>query len=316
MKRELKAAAGAGALLVGAATVVVVGGATTGTAAGTPSSAYGITASLAGTQLVAPTPYVVSTDGSLKSASTINVPIPGLADVTVNGVTAENNHATSDVAPITISGDALTSGSLKPVGDALAPVLDGVQTVCDQLASATTVLLDPVSQGVTDLVNQLGVGLAPLLEPDNGGVLTNAELLDNLTPTCDALDNLGTLITVGAVTAECTGTTGTSHVGNINLLGLPVVLPLGTNQALADGALGALAPIVDIRLNTQTTNADGTFSVTALELDLLGAAGAPVVSLEIGSVTCGNVTNDTPTTAVPTATKPAVIKTKGPKVTG
>lgn len=316
MKRELKAAVGAGALLVGAATVVVVGGATTGTAAGTPSSAYGITASLAGNQLLAPTPYVVSTTGALVSDSLATVPVPDIANVGLVEVTAQNNHATSNVAGVTVSGTSLTSGALKPVGDALAPVLDQVGAVCDQLNAATTVLTDPLSSTLTDLVNQLGAGLAPLTEPTTGGVITGAELLDNLTPVCDALDNLGELISIGAVTAQCTGNTGTSHVGEISLLGLPAILPEGTNQALSQGALGALAPLVDLKLNTQTTNADGTFSVTALTLDLLSAAGAPVVHLEIGHVTCGNVTNDTPTTSVPSAPAPTVIKTKGPKVTG
>jgi len=315
MKRELKAAVGATALLAGAATVVVVGGATSGTAAGVPSSAYGITASLAGNELVAPTPIVTSTDGSLVSDSVLSVPVPDIANVGVVEVTAENNHATSNVAGATISGTSLTSGALKPVGDALAPVLTQLNTVCDQLNSATTVLLDPVSTQLTDLVNQLGVGLAPLTQPDNGGVLTNAELLDNLTPVCNALDNLGELIKIGAVTAECTGKTGTSKVGDISLLGLPVVLPEGINQALSDGALGALAPVVDLKLNQQGTNPDGTFSVTALQLDLLSAAGSPVVHLEIGHVTCGNVTNAVTPSEVPSAPAPKPIKTDVP-VTG
>lgn len=315
MKRELKVAIGATALLAGAASVVVVGGATSGTAAGVPSSAYGITASLAGNELVAPTPIVTSTDGTLQSDSVATIPVPDLANVGLVEVTAENNHATSDVAGVTISGTSLTSGALAPVGDALAPVLTQLNTICDQLNSATTVLLDPVSTQLTNLVNQLGAGLAPLTQPDNGGVLTNAELLSNLTPVCDALDNLGELISIGAVTAECTGDTGTSHVGNISLLGLPVVLPLGINQALSDGALGALAPVVDLKLNTQTKNADGTFSVTALQLDLLSATGSPVVHLEIGHVTCGNVTNDTPPSEVPSAPAPKPIKTDVP-VTG
>lgn len=315
MKRELKAAIGATALLAGATTVVVVGGATSGTAAGTPSSAYGITASIAGNEVLPPSPYAESTDGAPVSKSLIEVPVPDLLDLGVVNAFAENNHATSSVASTTINGDILTTGALAPVGEALTPILDGVQDVCDQLASATTVLLDPVSDATTDLVNQLGAGLAPLLEPDNGGVITNAELLDNLTPVCDSLDNLGELISIGAVTAECTGKTGTSNVTGISLLGLPADTPLGINQALSDGALGALAPIVDVKLNTQTTNADGTFSVTALTLDLLSAAGDPVVHLEIGHVTCGNVTNDVTPSEVPSAPQPTPIKTDVP-VTG
>lgn len=313
MKRELKAAIGATALLAGAATVVVVGGATSGTAAGTPSSAYGITASLAGNELLAPTPYVVSTTGAPESDSLATIPVPDIANVGLVEVMAENNHATSNVAGVTVSGTSLTSGALAPVGDALDPVLDQVGTVCDQLAAA--IPLDEVATALTDAVNQLGGALAPLTQPDDGGVITNAELLSNLSPVCDALDNLGELISIGAITAECTGTTGTSNVGDISLLGLPVVLPEGINQALSEGALGALAPVVDLKLNTQTTNADGTFSVTALTLDLLGVAGDPVVHLEIGHVTCGKVTNDVTPTEVPSAPTPTPIKTDVP-VTG
>ena len=315
MKRELKAAVGATALLAGAASIVVVGGATSGNAAGTPSSAYALTASIAGNEVLPPSPYVESTDGAPVSDSLIEVPIPDLLDLGVVNAFAENNHATASVASTSINGDLLTTGALAPVGEALTPVLDQVQTVCDQLASALP--LDQVATGVTDIVNQLGGALAPLTEPDNGGVLTNAELLDGLEPVCATLDDLGTLITLGAVTAECTGKTGTSNVTGMSLLGLPVNTPLGINQALSDGALGALAPILDVKLNTQTTNADGTFTVSALQLDLLSAAGAPVVHLEIGSVTCGQVTNDVDPTdpAVPSAPSPKPIKTDVP-VTG
>lgn len=313
MKRELKAAIGATALLAGATTVVVVGGATSGTAAGTPSSAYGITASLAGNVLVPPTPSVVSTTGAKVSDSLATVPVPDIANVGLVEVTAENNHATSDVAGVTVSGTSLTSGALKPVGDALTPILDPLRAGCDQLAAATAVPLNQVSGAVTNLVNTLGSAIgnpvltAPLVE--------QTQVLSNLNAVCDTLDNLGQLISIGAVTAQCTGHTGSSHVGNISLLGLPVVLPEGVNQALSGGALGALAPVVDLKLNTQTTNADGTFSVTALTLDLLSAAGSPVVHLEIGHVTCGNVTNDTPPTSVPSAPAPKPIKTNVP-VTG
>ncbi|HSX67054.1 hypothetical protein [Nocardioides sp.] len=310
MKRELKAAVGATALLAGAATVVVVGGATSGTAAGTPSSAYGITASLAGNELLAPTPYVVSTTGAPESDSLATVPVPDLANVGLVEVTAENNHATSNVAGVTVEATGLAA-----VTDALAPVLDPLRDGCDQLAAATEVPLNQVSGAVTDLVNQLGSAIgnpvltAPLVE--------QVEVLGNLNAVCDTLDDLGQLISIGAITAECTGKTGVSTVGDISLLGLPVVLPEGVNQALSDGALGALAPVLDLKLNTQTTNADGTFSVTALELDVLAAAGDPVVHLEIGHVTCGNVTNDVDPTdpAVPAAPKPTPIKTDVP-VTG
>ncbi len=313
MKRELKAAIGATALLAGAATVVVVGGATSGSAAGTPSSAYGITASIAGNELLPPSPYVVSTDGQPVSSSLIEVPVPDLLNLGAVNAFAENNHATSSVATTSINGDILTTGALAPVGDALTPILDQVGSICDQLAAA--VPLDQVASGLTDAVNQLGGALAPLTQPDNGGVLTNTELLSSLDPVCDTLDNLGELITIGAVTAECTGKTGTSKVGDISLLGLPVDLPLGINQALSDGALGALAPILDVKLNNQTTNADGTFSVTALSLDLLSAAGDPVVHLEVGHVTCGQVTNDVTPTEVPSAPQPTPIKMDVP-VTG
>lgn len=300
MKRELKAAIGATALLAGAASVVVVGGATSGNAAGVPSSAYGITAS--GLLPIEPTPFVESTDGTLEEASAIGLPVEGLADVGVINAAAENDHATASVASIDITG-----GLLQGLG--LDAALDPINDACDQLAAAAGDLTAQVGGALSDVLNQIGGATVPLT---NGELLQNTEVLGPLQDLCDTLENLGELIHIGAVTAECNGTTGSSNIAGINLLGLPVTLPTGPNQALSDGALGALAPIVDLKLNTQTTNADGTFTVTALELVLLEQ-----ITLKVASATCGHVTNDVDPTdpAVPSAPSPKPIKTDVP-VTG
>jgi hypothetical protein len=65
--------------------------------------------------------------------------------------------------------------------------------------------------------------------------------------------------------------------------------------------------VIDLKINTQTANADGTFTVTALELDLLDT-----IHIDVASATCGRVTTDGPT---PTAPSPKPIKTNVP-VTG
>jgi hypothetical protein len=289
MKRELKAGAGATLLVAGALSVALIGGAGSGAAAGTPSSAYGIS----GTGLipVPMTPYVVSTDGSTQTGSAIPVAIPGLADIGVINAMAENDHATASVASVSLTGGVLQNAGLDA---ALQPLVDG----CAQLANAATALTDPLSSGVTALLTALGQTTVPLT---NGELLADPTLSLDLNQLCDTLDSLGELVGVGAVTAECTGHTGVGKVASINLLGLPVDLPTGVNQALSDGALGALAPLVDIKLNTQTTNADGTFTVTALQIDLLDQ-----IHLKVASVTCGHVTTDGPTAPAPS---PKPIKT-------
>ncbi|RJS47596.1 hypothetical protein [Nocardioides cavernaquae] len=299
MKRELKAGAGATLLVAGALSVALIGGAGSGSAAGTPSSAYGISAE--GLIPLDPTPYVVSTDGKLVEESAIPVAIPGLADVGVINASAQNDHAETSVASVGISADALTDAGL---GTALAPVLDPLVAGCNQLGDALTAVTEPLSTQLAGLVNQIGAGAAVLTGND---LVQDTVLLGNLNAVCDTLENLGDLISIGAVTAQCTGHTGSSNVAPINLLGLPVSLPEGVNQALSSGALGALAPVLDLKLNTQTSNADGTFTVTALELHLLDQ-----IHIKVGSATCGRVTTDGPT---PTAPSPKPIKTNVP-VTG
>ncbi|MDO7867146.1 hypothetical protein [Nocardioides jiangxiensis] len=297
MKRELKAALGATALLAGAATVVV-GGATSGTAAGVPSSAYGITAS--GLIPIDPLPYVVSTDGTLKEDSAVGLPVQGLADVGVINASAENDHATASVASVDLTGGLLKNAGL---ADALAPITDA----CTQLATALNDTTAQLGGSLTNLIGQIGTVTQPLT---GGDLISDPTLLTSLQGLCDTLSNLGDLVNVGAVTAECTGHTGEGKIASLNLLGLPVDLPTGANQSLSSGALGALAPILDVKLNTQTTNADGTFTVTALELDLLGQ-----IQIKVASATCGHVTNDVTPTQVPSAPAPKPIRTDVP-VTG
>lgn len=305
MKRELKAALGATALLAGAASVALVGGVTTGSAAGTPSSAYGIE----GTGLVPipKTPHVISTDGTEKSSSAIPVNIPDLLDVGVINATAANDHATSSVASVGLTAKALSDAGLS---SALQPVLAPIKAGCDQLATALQAVTTPLSTELANLANQLGAGAGVPLTGNN--LVQNTVLLGDLNATCAAVGNLNAeLISIGAVTAQCTGRTGSSNVAPIKLLGLPVSLPEGVNQALSSGALNPLVQplMTNLKLNTQTNNADGTFTVTALELDLLGQ-----IHLTVGSVTCGRVTTDGPTPTVP-APKPKPIKTNVP-VTG
>jgi len=295
MKRELKAGAGATLLVAGALSVALIGGAGSGSAAGIPSSAYGITAS--GLIPIDPLPYVTSPDGTLVEDSAIGLPVDGLADVGVINASAENDHATASVASVDLVGGLLANAGL---GDALAPINDA----CDQLASALGDTTATLGGALTDLITQIGAVTVPIT---GGALIADPTVLGPLQDLCDTLENLGELVSIGAVTAECTGHTGEGKIASINLLGLPVDLPTGVNQSLSSGALGALAPILDLKLNTQTTNADGTFTVTALELDLLDQ-----IHIKVASVTCGHVTTAGPT---PTAPSPKPIKTNVP-VTG
>jgi hypothetical protein len=305
MKRELKAAIGATALLAGAASIVVVGGATSGNAAGVPSSAYGITAS--GLIPIEPTPYVESTDGSLQEESVVGIPVDGLLDAGVINAAAENDHAVASVADVSLTGGVLSNAGLDA---ALAPIVDACNELTSALDPVTGELLGTISQGAEDLLTELSGITEPIVD---GELVVDPTVLDEeLSALCDTLDSLDELVGAGAVTAECNGTSGTTTIAGLNLLGLPVTVPTGPNQALSDGELGALAPLLDVKINTQSTNADGTFTVTALEVVLLDQ-----IDIKIASATCGHVTNDVDPTdpAVPSAPSPKPIKTDVP-VTG
>lgn len=307
MKRELKAALGATALLAGAASIALVGGATTSTAAGTPSSAYGLALTIAGNSVIPQTPSVVSNDGVTKTDSLIALPANPVVSGGVVNVSAGDAAAKSSVTDLGVG-----VGLLSQLPAELTTQLD---SVCGQLNDALSAATDPLNDAV---VNSLLPALTTTLDQiaastadspiDLGalGALDISQLtalqLDGL---CDVLAGNLEVVGADAVVAECTGTTGKTTITDLSALGLPV--DIGVNEV---NKKVEIPGVLTLTINEQRTNADGTFTVNALHVNLLGQ-----VDLVVASATCGDFIPDGGPTPTAPAPAPKPIKTNVP-VTG
>lgn len=294
--RTLASVAGALALATGAASVALLGGGNA-VAAGTPSSAYGLDLTLAGNAILDQMPKVESTDGSAIEDSLADVPLAPVAEAGVAVVSAENGAARASVADL---GVVLLDGqlaALDTLGEQLAPLCD----VLDQIP-----LADAVNQVTGTLQTSLLGPLADALNPAIDLSLLTALDLEELLPEqlgdlCDfALS--GNLVGASAIVAECSGDTGTTTIEGLNgLIGSLV----DTNEPNSSIAIDG---VVEVTVNRQTANADGTFTVDALYVNLLDQ-----IELTVASATCGEVTGDT--TDPSDAPTPTPIETNVP-VTG
>lgn len=309
--RQLATAAGALALVTGVASLALLGGGSA-SAAGTPSSAFGLELNLAGTTAIDKLPSVVSTDGKLVEDELLDT--DGLAPIASGGVvqvSAENGKASANV-----TGVGVGDGLLALLPTELTSQLEGV---CNQLTTA----LDPVT-GLLDntvlgtLLDQVDDALASIGGATAGTPLDLSLLaaldLTNLTTNglkglCTVLGGQGGLVSLGTVIAKCDGTTGTTNVTDANVAGIPLNIPTEPNGKVAIGE--GLSSLVDLTVNEQVNNADGTFTVNAVHLKLLGQ-----IDLTVASATCGRVTTDGPSDPGPSdAPTPTPIKTNAP-VTG
>lgn len=125
-------------------------------------------------------------------------------------------------------------------------------------------------------------------------------------------------ITASVLKVACEGTTGTVSIADLNLNGTPVVLPPADQNPVNE--VIEVPGVAKITYNKQTTNADGSFNVTALEIVLL----EETETVTIGSATCAPAAGDDDDdddgddgddNDGPTATSPAPITT-GLPVTG
>ena len=294
--RTLASAAGAVVLVTGAASFAVLGGGTA-SAAGNPSSAYGLELSLAGNAVIgADTIQVVSTDGKPVSDDLVNVDaLNPLLSGGVVQVSAENGKARAAVTGLGV-GDGLLSQLPSQVTDQLG-------SACETLTDA----LDPITGAIDDTVlgtvlGQLGGALDQIGDATDGtpldlsllGALDLSNLsTDRLKGLCDVLAGDTQLVDLGSVIAQCNGDTGTTDVTDASVLGVNLDIPTEPNGKVA------IEGLVEITANEQIKNADGTFTVNALHLNLLGQ-----IDLVVASATCGEVTSDggTDPTDAPTPT--------------
>lgn len=303
--RQLASVAGAIALVTGAASLTLLGGGSA-TAAGVPSSAYGLELNIGGNAAIDKMPSVVSSDGSLTEDELIDTDtLNPLLSGGVVQVSAENGKAMANVTGLGV-GDGLLSQLPSDVTDQLG-------TVCDQITQA----IDPITGAVDDTVfGQLLGNLDGVLQQVGDatagspidlsllGALDLTKLTTNgLTGLCTVLRGDDKLVDLGTVIAKCNGQTGTTSVTDASVAGIPLDIPTEPNGKVAiDG-------LVDITANEQIKNADGTFTVNALHLNLLGQ-----IDLVVASATCGKVTNDKPDTP-DDAPSPTPVQTHVP-VTG
>lgn len=306
--RTLASAAGALALVTGAASLTLLGGGTA-SAAGTPSSAFGIELLLADNAvLAADTIAVESSDGKLVEDSLVGLPDNPLISGGVLNVSAQNGKAESSVTDLAV-GDGL-------LAQLPAELTDGLTEVCGQLRDG----LDPVTGQLNDaLRDQLLPGLDGALQQiaDGAedspidlsllGALDVSELTDlQLDGLCSVLAGEDEVIAADAVIAECNGDAGTTTITDLTALGLPVDIDVDEPNASIE-----IPGLLTITANRQTSNADGTFTVDALYVELLGE-----VQLTVASATCGEVTDDGGPTDNPSdAPTPTPIETNVP-VTG
>lgn len=307
--RILASVTSAVVLVTGATAFAVLGGGGSATAAGIPSSAFGLELEIAGNTAIDATPSVTSTDGKPVTDSLIALPSNPLVTGGVINASAENGKATANVAGLGV-GDGLLSqlpaaltGPLGTACQQLTAVLNG--PVGDITTGINQLISGPLGQALNQLATatgSAGIDLSALGALDLSKLLP--EQLDGL---CDVLSGKTKLVGATAVEAQCTGDTGTTTIADLKALGLPV--NIDTNKANASVSIPGL---LTLTVNRQTKNADGTFTVDALYLNLLGQ-----VDLTVASATCGNVTTDTgPTTPTETdAPTPTPVESHVP-VTG
>jgi hypothetical protein len=280
IKRHLAPAAGALLLVTGSASVALLGGGTAATAAGQPSSAFGISLTIADNEAIPPTPFVESTDGSLVEDSAVDVPGAPLLEAGVLNASAENGEARASVADLRV---ALLDGELAQ----LAQLGEQLQPLCDALDQ---IPIGDIKDGATD---DDGTLLPELLDPivdgaAEGGVdlsLITALDLSDVTPDqlgviCDFAAS-GNLVGADLIVAECNG-----DRGDVTVEGLTGLVPSLIDTNRTNGAI-EIPGLVNIVLNRQTSNANGTFTVDALYVELFDQ-----IELTVSSATCGEVTRD------------------------
>jgi hypothetical protein len=173
------------------------------------------------------------------------------------------------------SGVTLDLGSLPGVGSVLSAVADVTLTL----------------NSITALASQDGSS-APTLNADFAGGSVTVTLLNGLLPTVTIPLTIGS-----GVDANLLTTIANAISSNNVLLG-----------GVANVVSGALSDVLDLQTNFQPAEVDGTSSVTALHVGLLGVAGAPASTIDLATATVGP--NVVPVPAAATNNVPAIATNK------
>lgn len=269
----------------------------------TKSSAYGLQVSAGGQEVVPPTPYVESTDGSTKQVTGGALPANPLGlSATIGELTAGDDFASVE----------LTNVGLAPDSTQLPPA---VQQLLTDLGSGCEEVTAPLQEGEAEAEEEatpedlpLPAELEPLRETLTALLGEDFELGD-LRDFCDSFDPEAPLVTIGVLSVDCEGDQGGVELARVQFLGQTIPVPaVPQNQPIIPEN-----PLVTITANHQTTTADGGFSVDGLHVSLVGGEAEAVVA----NATCGETIAapavDTP--APPAAPAPAPVPASAP-VTG
>jgi hypothetical protein len=262
------------AAVTGLVTFSLVTSAPTGTAAGKPSSAYGLFAT--GQVPVAKTPYAESPDGKRQTTAALELPKNPLIALRAANVSAGNDSASVELFDLTVGPDLLNQIKIPP----------DLKKSCDNLPAT----------GADDLP------IPELPLPDLGLPLPKLSTKDlpvkNLPDLCKLLlTPPSSLLALDSVNVYCTGDSGAIDIGSLTLLGQKIAIP-STKQSFTIPA----EPLAKITVNEQTKSSDGSFTITALTIDL--GNGAEV--LKLASATCAKPTKPTPKpTKQPTTPQPS-----------
>jgi len=302
LKRRFAAAGGALALVAAGASVALIGGASSSEAAGSPSSAYGLEAT--GLIPVQATPTVTSTTGKLVKDSLVSLPSNPLLSGGLVDAQAQNGAAEADVTNLDVGGSLLgqLTGPLSTLTTQLKPACTALNSVSlTQVNNALSGLTGNLSSALNQVTGSTGIDLSAV-----GGLNLNNLLPAQLGGLCDALSGKVGLVHVGAITTRCTGKTGSVQVTGLRLLGLPSSIGTAPNSSVS------IPGVLTVTLNKQTQNANGTFTVDGLYVDILGQQ-----QLVVTSATCGNVRSASKPKPGPKSQAPVPhpIHTKAP-VTG
>lgn len=235
-----------------AATVTVVAGsAGGGYAAATTSSAFGVSAE--GPAPIPKTPYVESTDGSPQSTGGGTIPDNPLLGGEVANLSAGNGEAAVKLLDVTVGGD-------------LPAPPQELLDFCEQLPD----------QGVPELPeNPLPDPGLPIPLPPPGELPA-----DDLRSLCQLLlSPADALLSADVVQVSCDGDEGSVRVMGLEIAGQAVPVP----DPEPNMSPAPANPLINFTVNKQTSNPDGSFTVSALEVSL--GDGTEVATL--GSTTCG-----------------------------
>ncbi len=262
------------AVMAGSALLIAAPGASS--ADPSPSSAYGFSLGGSPGQPAAKFP-----EGPRKAGGELPAELGPLAAGGVLTVTADDDHATSEVTDLTLGS------GLAGLPEELRDGLGQIQDACEQLPE------EPAPGADEQIFGQLPGELKELIDTPG-----------NLRDLCSVIGEgtFNELASIDTLHVECTDKTGTVAVSNVRLFGSTTPVNDTGNVAKNTSVLPAeLDPLIKITLNRQTTRGKD-FTVDGLVIELGGQEVAVLASTTCGegAPAAGGSSPDAPTAPAPT----------------